>query len=89
MAVSKMGRRYTPTPNFKPGGHKGKLHRELGISEGKKIPAGRLRAATHSKSPEVRRDAIRAETMIHKFKHTGRKHAGHTHAHHPPAHAHD
>ena len=42
MAVSKMGRRYTPTPNFKPGGHKGKLHRELGISEGKKIPPGRL-----------------------------------------------
>ena len=71
MAVSKMGRHYTPTPNFKPGGQKGKLHRELGVPEGEKIPAGKLRGATHSKSPEVRRDAIRAETMIHKFKHHG------------------
>jgi len=49
--------------SFKPGGEKGKLHRELGIKEGEKIPAKRLRAATHSKNPEVRRDAIRAETM--------------------------
>lgn len=71
MAVSKMGRRYTPTPNFKPGGHKGKLHRELGISEGKKIPPKRLKAATHSKNRTVRNDAIRAETMIHKFAHHG------------------
>lgn len=85
MAVSKMGRRYTPAPNFKPGGSKGKLHREMGVPEGEKIPAGRLRAATHSHNPEVRRDAIRAETMIHKFKHTGRKKHPHgAHAHHPP-----
>lgn len=89
MAVSKMGRRYKPTPNFKPGGSKGKLHREMGVPEGEKIPPGRLRAATHSKNPEERRDAIRAETMIHKFKHTGRKHAAHTHAHHPPARGHN
>lgn len=88
MAVSKMGRRYTPTPNFKPGGSKGKLHRALGIPEGEKIPAGRLKAATRSAKPEVRRMAIRAETMIHKFKHTGRKgRAHHNHggfAYHPP-----
>lgn len=51
------------TPKFNPGGEKGKLHRELGISEDKKIPASIVRAATHSKSPEIRRDAIRAETM--------------------------
>lgn len=48
---------------FHPGGHKGKLHRELGIPVGQKIPAGRLRAATHSSNPSIRRDAIRAETM--------------------------
>jgi hypothetical protein len=48
---------------FHPGGHKGKLHRELGIPVGQKIPAARLRAATHSRNPEIRRDAIRARTM--------------------------
>ena len=85
MAVSKTGRRYKPTPGFKPGGSKGKLHRELGVSEGEKIPPARLRAATRSANPEVRRDAIRAETMIHKFKHVGRAHHNHGgHAYHPP-----
>ena len=48
---------------FNPGGEKGKLHRELGIKPSEKIPAERLRAATHSNKPAVRRDAIRAETM--------------------------
>ena len=48
---------------FKPGGSKGKLHRELGIPEGEKIPAKRLEAAAHSSNPEVKRDAIRAKTM--------------------------
>lgn len=48
---------------FNPGGHKGKLHRELGIPVGKKIPAKRLAAAARSKNPAVKRDAIRAETM--------------------------
>jgi hypothetical protein len=51
------------TKAFKPGGQKGKLHRELGISTDKKIPQGRLHAAENSKKPAVRRDAIRAETM--------------------------
>lgn len=58
--------------NFHPGGEKGKLHRELGISEEKKIPAGRLKKAAHSSNPEIKRDAIRAETMK-KWKHTGGK----------------
>ena len=60
------------TPNFHPGGSKGKLHRELGISESKKIPAKRLAQAAKSKNPEVRRDAIRAQTMK-KWHHTGPK----------------
>jgi hypothetical protein len=57
--------------DFHPGGEKGKLHREMGISEGKKIPAAKLKAATHSRDPEKRRDAIRAETM--KKWHHGKK----------------
>jgi hypothetical protein len=48
---------------FNPGGTPGKLHRELGIPVGQKIPAKRLQAATHSRDAEIRRDAIRAKTM--------------------------
>jgi hypothetical protein len=52
------------TKDFHPGGHKGKLHREMGIPEGQKIPVVKLRAAaTQTANPEKRRDAIRAETM--------------------------
>jgi hypothetical protein len=57
---------------FKPGGSKGKLHRELGVAEGKKIPAKKLAKAAHSKNAEVKRDAIRAETMK-KWNHGGKK----------------
>lgn len=60
MAKSK---HWVPKKDFKPGGQKGKLHRELGIPEDKTIPAARLEAATHSRDPEIRRDAIRAKTM--------------------------
>ena len=56
-------KKWVPKKDFHPGGSKGKLHRELGISEDKKIPAGRLAAAEHSKSPEIARDAKRAKTM--------------------------
>ncbi len=48
---------------FQPGGKKGKLHRELGVPTSKTIPADRLRAATHSANPTIKRDAVRAETM--------------------------
>lgn len=48
---------------WKPGGTPGKLHREIGVPVGEKIPADKLAAAKRSKSPEIRRDAIRAETM--------------------------
>ena len=49
--------------SFKPGGKPGKLHREIGVPVGQKIPPAKLAAATHSKSPTVKRDAIRAKTM--------------------------
>lgn len=65
-----MAKKWTPKKDFKPGGEKGKLHRELGIPEGEKIPEARLEAATHSRDREVRDDAIRAKTM------EGWRHAG-------------
>lgn len=48
---------------FKPGGKPGKLHKEIGVPVGQKIPPARLAAATKSKNPEIKRDAIRAKTM--------------------------
>lgn len=57
---------------FNPGGHKGKLHRELGVPEGEKISAAKLEAAKHSKDSKVRDDAIRADTMK-KWNHVGKK----------------
>lgn len=56
-------KRWVPKAKFHPGGEKGKLHRELGISTDKTIPKDRLAAAARSKDPEIRRDAKRAETM--------------------------
>jgi len=58
--------------DFRPGGEKGKLHRELGVPEGEKIPASKLQSALHSKSTEVRNDAIRAKTMM-GWNHGGAK----------------
>lgn len=55
---------------FKPGGKKGKLHDELGLPRDQKIPAARLSAAARSDNPEIRRDAIRAQTMK-KWHHGG------------------
>lgn len=52
--------------------HKGKLHEELGIKEGKKIPAKRLVQAAKSKNPTIRREAVLAETL-EKLPHRGRK----------------
>lgn len=48
---------------FKPGGKKGKLHREIGVPVGQKIPPAKLAAAEKSSNPEIKRDAIRAKTM--------------------------
>lgn len=37
--------------------HEGKLHRELHVPIGKKIPKAKLRAAKHSSDPHVRAQA--------------------------------
>lgn len=58
------------TKEFHPGGEKGKLHREIGVPVGEKIPAEKLAAAKRSDNPEIRRDAIRAATMK-KWHHGG------------------
>jgi hypothetical protein len=42
---------------------KGALHRQLGIPMGKKIPAGKLEAASHSGNPTLRRRANLAKTF--------------------------
>lgn len=42
---------------------KGKLHRELGVPEGKKIPAKKMAKAAKSKSPKVRKEASLAKTL--------------------------
>lgn len=69
--MAKEGKRWTPKKAFHPGGEKGKLHRELHVPEGEKIPKGRLASAEKSSNPEVARDAKRAETMEH-WDHKGR-----------------
>lgn len=48
--------------------HPGKLHRELGVPKGKKIPAKKLEKAEHSKNTTLRREANLAETLkkLHK-----------------------
>ena len=42
---------------------KGALHKELDVPAGKKIPAKKLEAATHSKNPTERKRAILAKTL--------------------------
>jgi hypothetical protein len=46
-----------------PSSSKGKLHRELGVPEGKKIPAKKLAKAENSKSPTIRKEASLAKTL--------------------------
>ena len=43
--------------------HPGQLHRDLGVPQGKPIPAAKLEAATHSTDPKVRRRAALAKTL--------------------------
>lgn len=44
-------------------GSKGKLHRELGVPEGKKIPAKKMDKAIHSDNPKLRKEANFAKTL--------------------------
>lgn len=43
--------------------NKGGLHRALKVPEGKKIPAKKLAAASHSKSEKVRKEVQLAKTL--------------------------
>ena|SRR3990167_4703908 len=42
---------------------KGALHADLGVSQGQKIPAGKLATARNSSNPTIRRRAILAKTL--------------------------
>lgn len=46
----------------------GKLHRELGVKQGEKIPAKKLAKAAKSKSPTIRKEVALAKTLkkLHK-----------------------
>lgn len=48
--------------------HKGLLHKDLGVPQGVKIPTSKLRAATHSPNPAIRK---RAQFAVNakKFSH--------------------
>lgn len=43
--------------------HPGALHQELGVPEGKKIPAKKLAKAAKSKNPTVRKQVALAKTL--------------------------
>ncbi len=43
--------------------HPGKLHRELNVPEGKKIPAKKMEKAENSKNPTIRKEANLAKTL--------------------------
>lgn len=45
--------------------NKGKLHAELGVKKGKKIPLAKLEKAEHSKSAAERKRAVFAENARH------------------------
>ena len=42
---------------------KGALHKALNVAEGKKIPSEKLKKATHSKNPTLKKRAVLAETL--------------------------
>ncbi len=54
-------------PMIKPS-HKGRLHKALGVPQGKPIPEGSLRQALHSSNPHVRQMAqfaVNAKSFAH------------------------
>lgn len=46
-----------------PPSSKGKLHRELGVPQGQKIPAKKMAKAANSSSPTMRKQAALAKTL--------------------------
>ena len=56
--------------------HKGALHKHLGVPEGEKIPAEKLRAAANSRNPTIRKEAALAETL-EGFHHKKSQKIGH------------
>lgn len=48
--------------------HPGSLHKALGVKQGEKIPAAKLKKAEHSKNPTMRKRAVLAENLkrLHK-----------------------
>lgn len=48
--------------------HKGMLHRDLGVKQGKPIPEAKLKKAEHSSNPAVKKRAVFAENAKH-WKH--------------------
>lgn len=44
------------------GKNPGKLHRRLGVAEGKKIPEEKLASAAKSKDPSLRKEVVLART---------------------------
>lgn len=46
-----------------PKSSKGKLHKKLGVPEGKKIPEKKLKKAEHSVNPVIRKEANLAKTL--------------------------
>jgi hypothetical protein len=53
--------------------HPGRLHRELNVAQGTKIPMARKRAALNSKNPQTRRDARAAIGYAHMNHGGGRR----------------
>lgn len=43
--------------------HPGKLHKELGVPEGKKIPEKKLKKAEKSKNPTIKKEVTLAKTL--------------------------
>jgi hypothetical protein len=43
--------------------HPGKLHRELNVPQGQKIPAKKMAKAAHSKNPTIRKEVALAKTL--------------------------
>jgi hypothetical protein len=48
--------------------HPGALKKTLGVKEGEKIPASKLKAAEHSKNATTAKRAHLAETLKHFYK---------------------